>query len=205
MTKWVLALALLGVGAGIIVYLARSPRATHAPSPASRPLAESAAPAPATPAEAPIASPQVPTQAVAAAPAAEETASPPQPGPPIASNSSADTPTPQDSTVINIGQPKLAPEIVLENMRNTIRDFGSRFGGNPVGNNAEITASLNGANPKQVVFIKPDSGLRINGKGELIDAWGTPFFFHQLSRIETEVRSAGPDRVMWTADDLISK
>jgi hypothetical protein len=47
--------------------------------------------------------------------------------------------------------------------------------------------------------------LRINGKGELVDYWGTPFFFHQLSGTEMEIHSAGPDKVMWTADDLVTK
>jgi hypothetical protein len=56
-----------------------------------------------------------------------------------------------------------------------------------------------------VKFIRPDSGLRINEKGELVDAWGTPFFFHQLSGSEMEIRSAGPDKVMWTDDDLVTK
>jgi hypothetical protein len=47
--------------------------------------------------------------------------------------------------------------------------------------------------------------MRINGNGELVDVWGTPYFFHQLSGTDTEIHSAGPDRIMWTADDLITK
>jgi hypothetical protein len=99
----------------------------------------------------------------------------------------------------------LAPNTVMENMRSAIRDYGSRFGGNPVGNNLEITRALNGENPKEVKFLRPDSGLQINSKGELVDSWGTPFFFHQLSGTETEIRSAGPDKTMWTSDDLVTK
>ena len=44
-------------------------------------------------------------------------------------------------------------------MRSTIREFGLRFGGNPVGINREITSALNGNNPKQVNFIRPEAGL----------------------------------------------
>jgi hypothetical protein len=99
----------------------------------------------------------------------------------------------------------VAPEIVLENMRWVFRQFSSTFGGNPVGTNPEITRALNGGNPKQTQFIKSDSGLRINSNGELVDAWGTPFFFHQLSAKEMEIHSAGPDRVMWTHDDVVTK
>lgn len=99
----------------------------------------------------------------------------------------------------------LTPETVLENTRSVFRQYASRFGGNPVGTNPEITAALNGGNPKQVNFLKPEDGLRINSRGELIDSWGTPYFFHQLSANEMEIHSAGPDRAMWTADDLVIK
>lgn len=99
----------------------------------------------------------------------------------------------------------IEPQIVLENMRRAIINYGSTFSGNPVGSNPEIAAALNGENPKQIKFIDPENGLRINGKGELVDSWGTPFFFHQLSATDTEVRSAGPDKIMWTADDLVIK
>jgi len=97
----------------------------------------------------------------------------------------------------------IAPATALENMRTVIRQYASTFGGNPVGNNAEITSALNGGNPKQVNFLREDS--RVNGQGELIDSWGTPYFFHQLSAKEMEIRSAGPDRRMLTADDLVIK
>ncbi len=99
----------------------------------------------------------------------------------------------------------MEPATVLSNMRIAIRQYGSRFGGNPVGTNQEITKALNGENPKQVKFISAESGLRINARGELVDYWGTPFFFHQLSGTEMEIRSAGPDRVMWTSDDLVTR
>jgi hypothetical protein len=99
----------------------------------------------------------------------------------------------------------IEPQIVLENMRRAVINYGSTFSGNPVGTNPEIAAALNGENPKQIKFIDPEAGLRINGKGELVDSWGTPFFFHQLSATDMEVRSAGPDKIMWTADDLVIK
>lgn len=100
---------------------------------------------------------------------------------------------------------QLAPDVVLDNMRHAIRDYGSMFGGNPVGVNAEITSQLSGKNPKQVNFIRPEAGMRINAQGELVDPWGTPYFFHQLSGTEMEIHSAGPDKKMWTADDLVTE
>src|SRR6185369_11936049 len=98
-----------------------------------------------------------------------------------------------------------APDVVVDNMRRTFRLFTSKFGSNPVGTNPEITKALNGDNPKQTIFIRSEDGLRINEAGELIDPWGTPFFFHQLSAKEMEIHSAGPDRMMWTGDDLVTK
>lgn len=101
--------------------------------------------------------------------------------------------------------PAMDPATVLSNMRIVINHYNSMFGGNPVGSNSEITKALNGGNAKEVKFLNEESGLRINGRGELVDYWGTPFFFHQLSGTEMEIRSAGPDRKMWTADDLVTK
>ena len=108
------------------------------------------------------------------------------------------------------GGPESAPvnlpgETVLENVRSTLRNYGSMFDGNPVGTNPEITAALDGDNPKGVHFLDAEKGMRLNSKGELVDPWGTPYFFHQLSGTETEIRSAGPDKQMWTADDLVIK
>ena len=96
------------------------------------------------------------------------------------------------------------PSAILESMHRVIHSYNTEFGENPVGNNAEITAALMGNNPRHLNLIQPDTGLQVNGNGELIDAWGTPFFFHQLSGQDMEIHSAGPDRIMWTSDDLVS-
>jgi len=93
---------------------------------------------------------------------------------------------------------------VLENMRTTLRQYAAALGENPVGTNPEITSALAGENPKQINFLKPD-GNRVSPKGELVDTWGTPYFFHQLSARQMEIRSAGPDRIMYTADDLVTR
>ena len=74
--------------------------------------------------------------------------------------------------------------------------------GNPVGSNAEITAALTGKNKLRLSLIPPDHPA-INQVGELCDHWGTPFFFHAESATRMEVRSAGPDKKMWTTDDVV--
>ena len=113
-------------------------------------------------------------------------------------------PTPTPAVPETPESRSLPPTTILENMRITIRQYGSTFGENPVGTNPEITAALHGANPRHIDFLRAD-GNRVNANGELVDAWGIPYFFHQLSAHEMEIRSAGPDRVMFTADDLVIK
>ena len=94
----------------------------------------------------------------------------------------------------------ISQQSALETLRVAVRLYGSMFGGNPVGTNVEITRALLGANPKKARLL---DDYRLNETGELIDGWGTPYFFHQLSGQETEIRSAGPDRQMWTSDDIV--
>ena len=91
---------------------------------------------------------------------------------------------------------------VLDNIQFALRDYRTALGGNPVGTNAEITSSLLGNNLKQVKIPLPD-GATVNGTGEMCDPWGTPLFFHQQSGTKMEIRSAGPDRVMHTPDDVM--
>ena len=99
----------------------------------------------------------------------------------------------------------ISPAIVLENMGRTIRQYGARFGGNPVGSNPEITRQLSGGNPRHINFLNADAGMRVNENGELVDPWGRPYFFHQLSGHEMEIRSAGADGRLWTPDDLVAR
>jgi len=134
---------------------------------------------------------------------------------PAASNPSpaGSTVTPSPSLATRAGQlivgtngvADLPPATVLANVGRAVRQFGEMFGGNPVGTNPEITSQLLGHNPRHINFIDPSAGMRVNDKGELVDAWGTPYFFHQISGSEMEIHSAGPDKIMWTADDLVVK
>ena len=95
------------------------------------------------------------------------------------------------------------PEETMAHIESVLGLYRFAFGGNPVGvENFEITEQLLGKNPQNAVFIAPDSeALRGN---ELIDRWGTPYMFHALSGTEMEIRSAGPDRKLWTEDDVKS-
>ena len=84
-----------------------------------------------------------------------------------------------------------------------LRDYRLALSQNPTGTNAEITSCLMGNNLKQTRFEIPE-GSRVEN-GEMCDFWGTPYFFHQIDALTMEIRSAGPDRQMWTGDDIIAK
>ena len=92
--------------------------------------------------------------------------------------------------------------VKLEKVRRMVASYHTLMGQNPVGTNAEIMKALMGGNPHQAM-LGPPPGQSLNANGELLDPWGTPYFFHQLSGDDMEIHSAGPDRRMGTADDLI--
>ena len=91
----------------------------------------------------------------------------------------------------------------LQRITRLLRDYRTIAGDNPIGSNAEIVQALSGDNLKQAKIL-PDEMPR-NSNGELVDRWGTPYFFHQLSRNSMEIRSAGSDRRMWTSDDVFTR
>ena len=66
--------------------------------------------------------------------------------------------------------------------------------------NEEFTAMLMGNNPKSVFFISPESEAVSGDK--LVDRWGTPYFFHLMSAVQVEIISGGPDKELWTEDDI---
>lgn len=74
--------------------------------------------------------------------------------------------------------------------------------GNPVGLNVEVTRALAGANRLKEPFL-PSDHPAINADGELCDRWGSPLMFHQISKHHMELRSAGPDRIPYSEDDLV--
>ena len=165
-----------------------TPSAATPASPESRSATASAAATPMPDAPAPPLAPRLPGASADAplvrTPADTTHPTPAAPPPPVTAESAA--------------SPDIRTD--LEEVLTALRDFRNNLGGNPVGTNAEITKTLLGDNLKQIKVPIP-TGSRVNARGELCDRWGTPYFFHQLSRDKMEVRSAGPDRQMWTADD----
>ncbi len=96
------------------------------------------------------------------------------------------------------------PEIEVGDLMGSLRDYRNAFGANPVGNNAEITSALLGENPRNLAFVERASA-KLNAQGEMIDRWGRPYFFHAITAKFIEVRSAGPDGVLYTPDDIVGE
>jgi hypothetical protein len=71
----------------------------------------------------------------------------------------------------------------------------------PLSANEDWAAFLRGGNSARERFL-PETHVALNTKGQLIDRWGTPLFFHALGNGRYDLRSAGPDKTMWTSDDI---
>jgi hypothetical protein len=86
---------------------------------------------------------------------------------------------------------------VLSNLRLLVKgDAPFRMGANE-----EFAAALLGKNAAKEVFLTSPHAC-LNDQSQLIDRWGTALFFHVRNATRIDLRSAGPDREMWTEDDL---
>ncbi len=111
------------------------------------------------------------------------------PGAEILRNYASPTTRPEDDL--------LAMAHVFSNLRLLVKgDAPFRMGANE-----EFAAALMGRNAAKEVFLMAPHAC-LNAKGQLVDRWGSPLFFHVRDRDRIDIRSAGPDREMWTADDL---
>jgi hypothetical protein len=119
-----------------------------------------------------------------------------------AAPTSRDSPPDAAVPTASVAPPDPEAMIEVDKVSLMIRDYRTMAGENPVGTNAEIMSALVGKNPKEAK-LGPPEGMQLNENGELIDRWGTPYFFHQLSRDHMEIRSAGADKTMWTDDDPV--
>jgi len=186
----------------VVVFLMVRQRAPYPVAPPPAPTVAAVSPPPAT--ELDGDRPAVPGHSGSAYAAPGALIPPPQAVDPLPG--AAATPLPPGTAPSEPGaSPPLEAKTAVEAVRSAIQKYGATFGGNPVGTNAEITRTLNGNNPTHTLFLSGIPGQGINSNGELVDPWGTPYFFHQLSGYDMEVRSAGPDRIMWNGDDIVFK
>ncbi len=69
--------------------------------------------------------------------------------------------------------------------------------------NPQLMKTLRGEGPGGLMLF-PSDHARYDADGALLDAWGTPFFFHHIGSQRIEIRSAGPDRTLYSADDIVA-
>lgn len=100
-----------------------------------------------------------------------------------------------------LNAPNRTPHDDLQIVAEFIDLYRKALGGNPVGQNDDITAALTG-NFGQTGRVFPPNSPAIRD-GKLVDRWGTPYWFHPESGTKMEIRSAGPDKELFTADDVI--
>lgn len=88
----------------------------------------------------------------------------------------------------------------LDSVAQLLYFYRQGFGENPVGDNGDLVAALLGENGKKAAYLTRDCPALVDG--QLVDRWGTPYWFHAKSGREMEIVSAGPDRELFTGDDL---
>lgn len=100
-----------------------------------------------------------------------------------------------------------SPETTADNdleILESIIEFYRRANGEVVpfgGLNEEIVRRMRGDNDMKLAVFPADHPS-LNSRGQLLDRWGTPYYFHPVSHAVIEIRSAGPDGKLWTDDDV---
>ena len=108
----------------------------------------------------------------------------------------------QIASTLNSPESDVAQDVSI--LETILREYRRQYQGNPSGENIEISAALMGDNDRGLGFIPKLGEHQINARGELIDRWGNPYFFHMESSTEMEIRSAGKDGEFYTEDDATS-
>lgn len=115
------------------------------------------------------------------------------------------SPTVSEGLLTGYGDPALPPIEDLRKIQHVAVGYfslvkdASHF---PIGGNEDFSAALRGENPNSEIFLRADHPV-FSRDGLLLDRWGSPLIVHPQAWRELELRSAGPDRIPYTADDLI--
>jgi hypothetical protein len=95
------------------------------------------------------------------------------------------------------------PQRDLEVVAEFLQTYARATGGQPIGDNSDITAAISGTQyPGQKGRVFPKNHRAVKD-GKLVDRWGEPLWFHPNSGNSMEIRSAGPDKQLFTPDDVI--
>ena len=96
--------------------------------------------------------------------------------------------------------PETPPERELEILQELMTLHQKAMKDSSFGDNADVTQALVGQSVQGVWL--PRQSPRIQD-GRLLDRWGTPYWFHANTGSQVEIRSAGPDRNLFSPDDII--
>ncbi len=115
--------------------------------------------------------------------------------------------TPGDRLLGDYGNPAQSAKDDLILMARAISNFliiDKQANERPLSANEEWSAALRGKRPGTEPWFS-EASPALDSQQRLIDRWQTPLHFHALGNKQWEIRSAGPDRKLWTADDLVEK
>ncbi|MBB5035902.1 hypothetical protein [Prosthecobacter dejongeii] len=134
----------------------------------------------------------------------KRTPQPVVPLPPPATPASVPQNQPVDPVINSLHQemiqPKTVPEREMEILQELINLNQRARPGEALGDNGDITLALVGKAPQGIWLPRQSPRIR---DGQLLDRWGTAYWFHPNSSNQIEIRSAGPDKNLFTSDDLI--
>lgn len=94
-----------------------------------------------------------------------------------------------------------SPEEDLLMVQQLLLLYHRSLGENPEGDNEDVVAALLGQNKQNLAFLP--EGVESIREGRLMDRWGTPYFMHPESVSHMSLRSAGPDKHLFTDDDVV--
>jgi hypothetical protein len=112
-----------------------------------------------------------------------------------------------DFILLNYANPASPPQDDLILMSRAVASFlliSKQASDRPLSANEEWSAALRGNRPGTEPWISNNS-VALDSRNRLIDRWGVPLHFHALGGKQWEIRSAGPDKKMWSDDDLLEK
>ncbi|MEN3942766.1 hypothetical protein WJU23_15810 [Prosthecobacter sp. SYSU 5D2] len=93
-----------------------------------------------------------------------------------------------------------SPERELEIIQDLLSQHNRALGPGTFGDNNDVTRALVGDTGDGIWLPRQSPRIR---NGELLDRWGTPYWFHANGENSIEIRSAGPDKNLFTSDDVI--
>ena len=117
------------------------------------------------------------------------------------------SPTPSERLLEGYADPSAPPIEDLKKVQRVVAGYfsvvknSSRF---PIGGNADLAAALRGENPNRETYV-PEGHPVFSNDGLLVDRWGSPLVVHPEAWTQLELRSAGPDKIAYTSDDLVLK